>query len=157
VAESTSESVEATITRIPSRVLLPLRKFLAVLASYGADLRLAFPDLPARSLPAGQLKRASELLEREVTQEVIEVPCAFRGVTRESAVFDLKTQAGEVITGTVADEFAEEDVERIDALTNRDCIASLQKTTVSGVTGPTTPTYVLLDARPVGTEYSAAL
>jgi hypothetical protein len=148
VAESTSESLEATVARIPPRVLPPLQKFLTTLASYGAELRLAFPDLPARSLSAGQLKRASDLLEREVKQEVIEIPGVFRGVTRESGVFDLKTQTGEVITGTVADDLVEEDLERIDALTNQEGVASLQRTTVSRVTGPTTPTYVLLDAYP---------
>jgi hypothetical protein len=147
VAESTSESLEQTISRIPPRVLPPLQKFLTALVNYGAELRLAFPDLPARSLPAGQLKTASELLEREVKQEVIDVPGVFRGVTRESGVFDLKTQGGEIITGTVADDLGEEDLERIDRLTNHDCVASVQKTTVSRVTGPTTPTYILLDAR----------
>jgi hypothetical protein len=156
VAESTSESLEQTVTRIPPRVLPPLRKFLSVLVSHGAELRLAFPDLLARSLPAGQLQKASELLEREVKQEFQEVPGVFRGVTRESGVFDLKTPTGEVITGTVADELVEEDLERIDSLTNHDCIASLQKTTVSRVTGPTTPSYVLLDARPPGTALSVA-
>jgi hypothetical protein len=98
VAESTSDSLEATIAGIPPRVLPPLRMFLTTLVTYGAELRLAFPDLPARSLAPGQLKKASELLEREVKQEVIEVPGVFRGVTRESGVFDLKTQPGEVIT-----------------------------------------------------------
>jgi hypothetical protein len=156
VAESTSESLEATVARIPPRVLPPLRKFLTALVNYGAELRLAFPDLPARSLPAGQLKRASDLLEREVQQEVVEVPGVFRGVTRESGVFDLKAKGGEVITGTVADELAEEALERIDTLTNQDCIASLQKTTVSRVTGPTTPTYILLDARAAGRGPSTA-
>jgi hypothetical protein len=156
VAESSSESLEATVAKIPPRVLPSLRKFLSALVHYGAELRLTFPDLPARSLPAAQLKRASELLEREVQQEFIEVPGVFRGVTRESGVFDLKTQGGEVITGTVADDLAEEDLERIDAFTNQDCIASLQKTTVSRVTGPTTPTYILLDARAAESRPSAA-
>ena len=137
------------VARIPPRVLPPLRKFLTALVNYGVELRLAFPDLPARTLPAGQLKKASELLEREVEQEVIEIRGVFRGLTRESGVFDLKMPGGEVITGTVSDELAEEDLERIDGFTNHDCIASLQKTTVSRVTGPTTPTYVLLDARAV--------
>jgi hypothetical protein len=157
VTESTSESLESMIQRLPPRVLPPLRKLLTTLVSYGAELRLAFPDLPSRSLPAAQLKRASELLEREVKQEIIDIAGVFRGVTRESGVFDLKTQGGEVLTGTVADELAEEDLERIDALTNQDCVASLLKTTISLVTGPAAPTYVLLDAQPAGTGPSPAL
>jgi hypothetical protein len=152
VAGSTSESLEMTIASIPARVLPPLRNFLTALASHGAELRLAFPDLPARTPPAGQLQNASELLEREVKQEVIDILGVFCGVTRESGMFDLKTREGEVITGTVADELVEEDLERIDALTNQECVASLQKTTFRRVMGPATATYVLLDARPAGTQ-----
>ncbi len=38
--------------------------------------------------------------------------------------------------------------ERLDELTNQQCIAELQKTTVNRITGVSTPSYVLLDAKP---------
>jgi hypothetical protein len=156
VADSTAETLEKTIQTIPPRMLSPLQKFLTTLANYGAELRLAFPDRPAKSLPMEQIKKASELLEREISQEMVEVSGKFRGLTRESGVFDLRTPTGEVITGTVADEMTEDDLERIDALTNHDCIATMQKTMFRKVTGPTSPTYVLVNATPLGASSSAA-
>jgi len=156
VADSTAETLEKTILMIPPRMLSPLQKFMATLVHYGAELRLAFPDRPAKSLPMEQIKKASELLEREISQEMVDVSGKFRGLTRESGVFDLRTPTGEVITGTVADEMTEDDLERIDALTNHDCIATMQKTLFRKVTGPTSPTYVLVNATPLGASSSEA-
>lgn len=125
-----------------------LRQFLKTLSQHGAELRLALPDAPSVAISAEEISGASERLEREVTQETIGIPGVFRGVTRESGVFDIRLSNGSVITGTVADDLTEDDLERIDELTNQQCIAELQKTTVNRITGVSTPSYVLLDAKP---------
>ena len=70
----------------------------------------------------------------------------FRGVTLESGHFDLKIESGEVITGTVADNLPEEDLERIDGLTNKRCTARLQKTTIRRISGASRLSFVLLNA-----------
>jgi hypothetical protein len=150
VVESDPTSFDKIVSEIPTRVLQPLKQFLKTLAQYGAELRLAFENRPSRFLSAPQLRAAADLLERDVEQENVTVEGVFRGVTRESGVFDLRLGDDSVITGTVADQFTEEDLERIDELTNRPCVAELQKTTVRKVGGAQTPTYILLDAR--GTE-----
>jgi len=146
VVESGASSLDEIVSSIPSRVLQPLKQFLKVLAQNGAELRLASEDRRAESLSAPAVKVAADRLEREVEQEIIQLQGRFRGVTLESGGFDLVTDDG-LVKGTVADELTEEDLERIHKLTNRQCVADLQKTTVRKVGGPETTSYILLDAR----------
>lgn len=56
---------------------------------------------------------------RGLSQSVVTFHGTFRGVTREIGYFDFLTDEGILITGRVADYFTEEDLERIDALTNQ--------------------------------------
>lgn len=145
---SDTESLDQSIAGIPPRVLQPMKQFLKTLAYHGAELRLAFSDKPSRSLSVEQVKVASERLEREVEQVSFSKAGIFRGVTFESGVFDLLSSNGELITGVVADELAEEDLERFAEFTNKQCVVDLQSTIVNTLTGPGTPKYVLLDVRP---------
>ena len=132
---------------IPSPVLQPLKQFLGSAGTeLEAELRLAFENRPSRSLPAAKIKVAAERLEREVQQEPTNVKGTFRGLTLESGGFDLLTDDG-LIKGSVADDLTEEDLLRILKLTNRQCVAELQKTTVRKVGGAGTVSYVLLDVR----------
>jgi hypothetical protein len=147
VADSESQSLGTAVERIPPRVLQPLQQFLKTLAQHGVELRLAFSDRSTQTVSPDKVKSAAERLEREVSQETFDCTGIFRGVTRESGYFDLNLDDGHTITGTVADNLTEDDLERIDALTNKRCHAMLQKTTVRTVGGSATPSYLLLDAR----------
>ncbi len=147
VGNSDSASLENAIREIPPRVLAPMKRFLKVLAQHGAELRLAFSDAPPEFLTIERVKVASELLERELQEKESDIKGTFRGVTRESGFFDLIDEEGGVITGTVADNLTEEDLERIDKLTNQSCVAHIQKTTVLQKNGDTKSTYLLIDAR----------
>jgi hypothetical protein len=156
VAESESRALDDAVNKIPARVLQPLKSFMGTLARHGAEIRLAFPDRPPRSLNVEQVRTAAERLDKEVIQEPETIRGTFRGVTLETGKFDLRTETGEVITGTVADDLTEDELERIALLTNHACIADLQKTTVSKIGGAPTPTYVLLNAQPApAVEYSS--
>lgn len=146
VAGGDTMPLDEAIRSIPPRLLHPLKQFLKTLAAYSAELRLASHDRPAQSLTASQIKRAAERLERDMIEETIEMKGTFRGVTRESGYFDLKINSGDVITGTVADQLTEDDLERIDALTNKQCKARLQKTTIQSISGTSTSSYILLEA-----------
>jgi hypothetical protein len=146
VAESDAQSLDKTLSEMPPRVIQPLKQFLKTLAHYEAELRFAFQDHPSRSLSAAQVKVAADLLERDVEQVSKSVEGVFRGVTRDSGVFDLRLDDDSVITGTVVDQLTEEDLERIDALTNQRCVADLQKTTIRKIGGTETTNYVLVDA-----------
>lgn len=145
VAGNDAASLDEAIQPIPAPMLHPLKQFFKTLAQYDVELRLAFHDRPARSLTASQIQTAAVRLERDMTEETVEISGTFRGVTLESGHFDLKTESGEVITGTVADNLTEEDLERIDGLTNKRCQARLQKTMVRSLSGASRLTFVLLN------------
>jgi hypothetical protein len=146
VAGNDAVSLDEALQPIPTPMLAPLKQFFKTLARYGVELRLVSPDGPARSLSAEQIQNAAERLERDVTEETVEISGTFRGVTLESGHFDVKSEDGEVITGLVADDLTEEDLERIEGLTNKHCAARLQKTTVRSRSGASRSTFVLLSA-----------
>lgn len=146
VSAGEAKSLDEAIQPIPSRMLQPLKRFLKTLADYGAELRLAFHDRPSHSIAAGQIKKAAERLERDVSEEEVKLHGTFRGITLESGHFDLRTDTGEVITGTVADHLTEDDLERIAGLINKPCTAHLQKTTIRNISGSSSSTFVLLGA-----------
>lgn len=146
VADNDAVSLDEAIRTIPAPMLSPLKQFLKTLARYGSELRLAFHDRPARSLTAAQIQTAAERLERDMTEEMVEISGIFRGVTLESGHFDLKTESGEVISGTVAEDLTEEDLLRLNGLTNKQCTVQLQKTTVQTLSGDARSTFVLLNA-----------
>lgn len=146
VAGSDAETLDEAIGPIPPRMLHPLKQFLKTLADYDAELRLAFHDSPSQSLTANQIQKAAERLERDVTEEEVELSGTFRGVTLDSGHFDLRTEAGDDITGTVADHLTEDDLQRIDELTNKPCKARLLQTTIRSISGASRTTFVLLDA-----------
>jgi hypothetical protein len=146
IAGSDAASLERVVSEIPPRLLQPLKQFVKTLAQYGAELRLAFQNQASRSLTMSELQIAAELLDRDVQQESIRVTGIFRGLTWDSGVFDLRLADGDTITGYLNDQLTEEDLERIDELTNKPCVADLQKTVVRKVGGTETPTYVLIAA-----------
>jgi len=146
IAASDAAQAEEKLRELPPSVLQPLKQFVKVLAEYGAELRLAFPQKGSRTVTRDQLKQASDRLEREVLQVDLEVEGTFRGVTRESGHFDLKLE-NEVITGFVSDKFSEDDLDRLHNLTNHKCRATIQKTVVSTVAGASPPEYILIDAQ----------
>ncbi|MCA9112215.1 MAG: hypothetical protein KDA52_19835 [Planctomycetaceae bacterium] len=141
-------SLEEAVRDVPPSVLQPMKKFFKVLASYGAQLRLASSEAPPLTVSVESIEAASQRLEKELIEEEIRLEGTFRGLTRETLHFDLIVHDGDVISGTVAESLTEEDLERIDNLTNESCIAELLKSTLQPVTGNPTVTYVLLNARP---------
>lgn len=105
---------------------------------------------PSQSISSELIKRAADRLEQELEEAEITVEGLFRGLTRESLVFDLVTDDQTLITGAIADDLVEEDLDRIDELTNKRCVARLLKTTLRIVAGAPRETYLLLNATPVG-------
>lgn len=147
IADSEPDSLPEIIDAIPSRVLQPLKQFVATLAQHQAEIRLAFDNGPGKVLTANQIARAAVHLEREVRQDTVSISGVFRGVTLDTGNFDLRTQDNEVITGTVADDLSDDDLQRLNQLTNQPCTAELQKTTVDKVSGSSVTKYILVDAK----------
>ena len=147
VVHSDSATLTRAVDEIPATVLKPLKQFLRTLAQHDAELRLAFSDRRSQSLSAPELKAAADLLEREVEEKDIQVDGIFRGLTQDTGYFDVRASDGNVLSGTVADELTEEDMERISKLTNRPCVAEIHETIMHKVEGPATTKYVLINAR----------
>jgi hypothetical protein len=147
VANSDQASLNDTIGKIPPRVLQPLKQFLKTLASHRAELRFAFQNRRSQSISAAQIDTAASYLDRDVRQETTNVTGTFRGVTLDSGFFDLRLSGDDFIRGEVADQLTEDDLDRIATLINRPCTATLEKTTVSTITGTETISYILLDAK----------
>ena len=89
------------------------------------------PGGRSRTISSEQATGTAERLEKTIDQKEIEKVGTFRGLTRESGYFDLVLEDGTVVTGIVADAFTEEDLDRIDSLTNNRCRASLQETRIT--------------------------
>ncbi len=143
---SEDPTADSEIAGISPRVFQPMKKFLNTLVNYGAELRIAFSDRPSSVISSQRIRIASERLEREVQSEEIELKGKFRGLTRETTVFDLLLDDGSLITGSAAEGLTEPDLDRISALTNHRCVATLEKTTLTPVGGPVRVTYLLIDA-----------
>jgi len=152
VADSNDDGLAKSVEQIPAGVLQHLKQFFKVLSTHGAEIRLASSTGKARTLDSSQVQRAAERLEKSVIQTEIALTGTFRGVARESGVFDLLDEHGELITGTVAEQLTEEDLERIDRMVNELGKAKLQKTTIMTVSGPSATKYVLLDAEVLADE-----
>ncbi len=149
VAESDSEDDYATLSKIPQRVLPYLKRFFSELSKCDAELRLAFSNKPAKLIASENIKKAAERLDRQVIVDDVDILGVFRGVTRETGHFDLRQNEGAVVSGFVADELTEEDVERIHGLTNRQCKFRVQRTTIAKIPGAVNYTYILLDAEQI--------
>jgi hypothetical protein len=144
---SSDRPLDELLRDIPPGVMRSMKKFFNILAQHGAELRLAFSAAPSESITSERIKSASDRLERELDEEDFLAKGVFRGLTRESLVFDLLGEDGTVTTGTIADDLTEDDLDRIDALTNKRCLAKLRKTSIRQVGGGSRETYLLLDAK----------
>ena len=147
IAESDGKQLAEVVDMIPPRVIPPLKLFFRTLATNHAELRIASSSSPSKSLKVEQLESAANRLEREVSEEINEVKGTFRGLTLDSGQFDIRDAAGEIISGVVSDEFSDDQLEALVALTNQDCVATLQITTVQSPGSPAAKRYVLLSAR----------
>lgn len=143
VASGDGTSLDETPDGIQSPVLRPMRQLLKALGKYGVGLRVASDHRPPQSVSAAQIAKAVEQLERDISEEQIEVSGEFRGVTLLTGHFDFMTNDSRPISGIVTEQLALEGLGRIHNLTNRSCKASLWKTTFRSVQGAQRITYLL--------------
>jgi hypothetical protein len=150
VVENATNGLDDALQATPRGVIRPLQSLLKVLSTGGADLRLAFPDKPSKSLSADAIMLASQRLEKHVHVAETDVHGILRGITYESGHFDLKADSGITITGYVDEGLGEENLNQISSLTNTPCVAKLEVTTVTKITSEKSVRYVLLSAKKMG-------
>lgn len=149
---SEDDNSRDSLEEIPASVLRPMTRFFKVLSQNEVELRLAFSDATSRKISASRIKETTERLERELKTEDLEIPGVFRGLTRETTLFDFLPDDRQLIDGTMSDSLTEEDFDRISELTNKRCIAKLQKTTYRKIDGSERVKYLLLDVLPESNE-----
>ncbi len=142
-----TDDISTALTAVPRGVVPYLRNFFGVLAEHGAEIRLAFSDKSAISIPAAAIKSAAERLEKQVAVRDETYKGIFRGLTYETGKFDLKMDDNTIISGSVSETLTDEDLDRITALTNHLCEAVIAETTITTATGTTT-SYLLTNATP---------
>jgi hypothetical protein len=143
-----SLALEQRIDDVSPRVLTQVKRFFKALATHDAELRLAFEDRPSKKITSDRIARTANLLEMDWQQEELIVQGFFRGLTRETTMFDFKSDSLGVISGMLDEGLSEEDYDRINALTNQRCEAIIQKSVLKQVSGSNRTSYVLMDAYP---------
>ena len=103
-------------------------------------------------ISSDRIARTANLLEMDWQQEELIVQGFFRGLTRETTIFDFKTDSLAIISGTLDEGLSEEDYDRINALTNQRCEAIIQKSILKQVSGSHRTSYVLMDVHPENTK-----
>lgn len=156
VASGVGTILGDTLDGVQSPVLRPMRQLLKTLGKYGVGLRVAFDDRPPQSVSASQIAKSVEQLERDVSEEQVEVLGEFRGVTLLTGHFDFMTDDSRAISGIVTEQLAYEGLDRIHDLTNHTCKASLWKTTYRPTQGIPRITYVLTDLSEVARPAASA-
>ncbi len=145
VASGVGTILGDTFDGTQSPVFRPLRQLLKTLSKYGVGVRMAFDDRPSQSVSAGQIAKAVEQLEQGVSEEQVKVLGEVRGVTLLTGHFDFMTNDSKPISGIVTEQLALEGLDRIHALTNHTCEASLWKTTYRPIQGAPRVTYLLTE------------
>jgi hypothetical protein len=145
-AADTDERFSVSLDHVSPRVLPRLKDFLGIVASNNASLGVESGELKVE-LPVNRLEAALERVgsaktsDREVTLEG-----TFRGATLDSWRFDFRTdgEAGEVISGRIAQEVEDEAVTAMIQLTTKPCRAKLREITVTTSDGASRKRYELL-------------
>ncbi len=145
VASGGGTSLDETENGLQSPVMRPLKQLLKALGKYRVGLRMAFDNRPPQSVSADQILKAVERLDRDVTEEQVDVLGVFQGVTLMTGHFDFVTNDSTLISGIVTEQLALDGLDRIYALTNHNCKASLWKTTFRRNQGDPKTTYLLTD------------
>ncbi len=145
-----SDDLDQATKGIPPRVLQNAKAFFSVLAKHDTELRLAFDNRDAVLIPRDRIALAASLLERELRQATIQQRGVFRGLTRETMVFDFRADDGAVISGELDDTLTEDDFDRLDGFTNKECEASLERTEIHQLSRLIRTNWVLLDLHPSG-------
>lgn len=125
-----SDSIVDAIEDIPDKVIPPLKKLMNTLAQFGSEVKLAFDDAPSEIVTGEQIQAASARLDSEIVDESIKLDGVFRGLTRETLVFDFISDEDGIITGSVSDSLLEKDLTRLHNLTDMRCTASMIRTSV---------------------------
>ena len=143
-AGKSDENFAVALDKIEPRVLPRLRDFLEAVAAQNAYLRVQSGEFSV-ALDANHVVQARERVGAARASETqAAVLGTFRGATLDSLRFDFRTADGKSISGRIADEVNNAEVERMLALTNHPCRAEVKETTITTRDGAQRTRYELL-------------
>jgi hypothetical protein len=143
-ASRSDEDFASELDETAPRVIQNLKDFLGAVAKGDAGLRLETGDFRCTLSPI-QANEAFERVSGTITNdEPLEQKGVFKGLLLESWKFDFVNDDGHKISGKVDDNLTLEQVEAMAReFFNRECTASLMKTTVLFKNGRIRTTYTL--------------
>lgn len=143
-AADTDERFAVTLDRVSTRVLPRLKDFLSIVSANKANLGLETGELRVE-LPVNRVAAALERVSSAKTEDhEMEVEGTFRGATLDSWRFDFRQDDDKVISGRIADEVEDADVEKMILLTTKRCRAKLREIKVTTSDGTSRQRYELL-------------
>jgi hypothetical protein len=153
LVEASARSDEDFATELDEtapRVILNLRRFLEVIAKGKAGLRMESGDFRCVMNPA-QASEAFDRVSGTISQEEeSEVRGVFKGVLLESWRFDFLDADGHKISGRIDDSLTPDEVATLSREHfNRECVATLIKTTILFKNGRVRTACVLKGLKPV--------
>lgn len=143
-ASRSDEDFAAELNETAPRVIQNLREFLEVVSKGEAGMRLETGDLRCTMTPI-QAHEAFERVSDTITnEEEVELPGVFKGLLLESWRFDFVDQQGHKISGRVDENLTQQEAGGMAReFYDRQCDASLLKTTVLFKNGRIRTTYTL--------------
>jgi len=121
-AADTDERFVFALDKVSPRVLPRMKEFLDVVSGNHAWLKMQSGELTVE-LPADRLAIARDRVgSTKTTDRNVEIKGTFRGATLDSWRYDFRDQAGETISGRIADDVETAAVEAMLPLTNHNCV-----------------------------------
>ncbi len=147
-AADTDERFAFSLDKISPRVLPRLKEFLDVVADHNAFLCVESGDLKI-SIPQDRVVVARDRVgAAKPTDRTVVLEGVFRGATLDSWRFDFRTSDGETISGRIAEDIEDTQVEAMLPLTNHECRANLHEITITTRDGAQHRRFELLSLQP---------
>jgi hypothetical protein len=147
-AGQSDENFAVALDKIEPRVLPRLKDFLEVVATQNAYLQVQSGDLTI-ALDADHVAHACERVGAAKTSDKqVTIHGTFRGATLDSWRFDFRTTEGKTISGRIADEVSDAEVEGMLRLTNHPSRAVFKETTITTRDGAQRTRHELLMVSP---------
>jgi len=142
------ETFGVELEDVTPRVLGRLRRFFKVLADSKTALRLESGDLSVRLDKERVTQAADRVAAVETKPEMVELRGQFRGATLDTWRFDFRTEAGQSISGRLADELSEPEAALMNGFTNQECVGTFNRISITARGGLPKERYELVAIRP---------
>lgn len=137
-------SFENALAKIHGRVVIPLKRFLKVLNTFGAACRVV-SGMKQAELNEQEVEQAYRRVDStEIKEDAIDLEGTFYGALVRTGRFDFEPKGQSTMTGWLGDEVSEEQAIAMERLTGKPAKAKLRVITVNTKSGRGKPAYELV-------------